>query len=413
MRFALFLLPVASCLNILMSSTDSWVSKNPRYLYRALIEEGHNVMYVGPLHSHIDNHESEKDQLLRRSTSGGDFGHLTEASQEYYRNNRKFKVLARGAKNVVRRKDSSEFDAYFDSQTLVSESSIGQDPLNRDFWYVDGTPFQSLSVALTEIIPKHAATFQPDLIIVGPNEGLHLSTSSENTEMGFTMEDLSAKENQVESMVQLAKVHKYPVISVSTEDNHHIYFENEEYFNVEEAKYEDLFKDNVVAQNVKFVNEKVISLVEKMALSLDGFLSLNVNFPSINHKSSSCFTHGSSAPDFVQVVRKNPNSGGVYGKILTVPQVIIENDSVVVGDMLHYKLSEELENAEEISDVEQLRIKHLLSSGSLSRSSHKQHETVNREELQALKKCKIAVSVNHLTKGNNLDKTSLNIHSKN
>lgn len=408
----LLLIPLVSGLNILMSSTDSWVSKNPRYLYRALTEKGHKVKYVGPLHAH--NNNNYKDRLLQKRAEGsskrsvgGDFDHLMDALQQFYKNYRRANMLARGAKNVMRKKDLEEFDAEYDSP-LVSESFMGQDPLNRNFWYVAGDPLQALSVAFSEILPKHTPDFVPDLVLIGPNEGLHLSSRMDGGKVGFTMEDLANKENQVEAMTQLANINQYAVLAASVQDEDNIYYEDESFFNIEERKYDNLFKDNAISENVKFVNEKVVKLVSDLAFNLEPYASLNVNFPSLNHKESTCFTRGSSAPDFVQITRPQSQTG-VYGKILSIPEVRIEDEVVISGEDLDFKVSEELQEVKQIRLVEQLRMKYLMLNEVSERESTNRAEKVNVEEFEALKDCRIAVSVNHLTKGNNLDQSYLNI----
>lgn len=411
MQFLLFLIPLAASLNILISSTDSWVSKNPRYLYRALVEKGHKVMYVGPLHAH--NKESveavgKRDGEPEKRSPGGDFNHLLEALQEYYKSYRKVKHLPRGAKNVLRKKEVEAFDTDFDSQSIVAESFMGQDPLNRDFWYVAGTPFQALSLAFDVILPKYASLFTPDLVIIGPNEGLHLTSRTGSGEFGFLMDDLSIKGDQVEAMTQLAKVHQYSAIAVSVQDEDQIYYEDESLFNIEESKYEDLFKDDPISQTVKFVNEKVSNLIDNLATSMDSYVSLNINFPSLNHEDSKCFTHGSTSPEFVQVA--NPGSEtGAYGTILSVPEVQIKDDTVTFGESQHFKVSEELKEVKQIRLVEKLRMSYLLlnQADEAKKTSRDQHE--NLEELEALGDCKIAVSVNHINKGNNLGTSILNI----
>lgn len=377
-------------------------------------------MYVGPLHAHNNNNDNndnnDKDNLLRKRDDGestkrsvgGHFDHLMDALQQYYKNYRKVKTLARGAKSVLRKKELDAFEKEFEAQTIVAESFMGQDPLNRDFWYVAGTPLQALSLAFSEILPKYAPLFTPDLVLIGPNEGLHLSSSTASGEFGFSMEDLAVKDNQVDAMVQLAKVNQYPVISVSVKDEDNIYYEDETFFNIEEPKYEDLFKNNAISQNIKFVNEKVTKLVDDLAFNLDSYVSLNVNFPSLNHKESTCFIRGSAAPEFVQVTRPGSDTGA-FGKILSVPEVQIIDKLVTFGDTIHFKVSEELKEVKQIRLVEQLRMKYLMLNEADGEKKQSRDEFENPEEMEALKDCKIAVAVNHLTRGNNLDKFFLDI----
>lgn len=369
-------------------------------------------MYVGPLYAHNNNKDSllEKrdDGLVSKRSSGGDFGHLMDALQQYYKNYRKINSVTRGAKNVIRKKELEAFDAEFGSQNIVAESFLGQDPLNRDFWYVAGTPLEALSLAFSEILPKHVPLFVPDLVLIGPNEGLHLSSCTEGGEFGFLIEDLANKENQVDAMTQLANLHQYPVISASVQDEDDIYYEDEDYFNIEEPKYDDLFRDNAISQNVKFVNNKISKFVDDLAYNLDVYVSVNINFPSLNHKESTCFTRGTAAPDFVQVTRPHSETGA-YGKILSIPEVRIQNELVTSGEELHFKVSEELKEVKQIRLVEQMRMKYLMLNEVTKENKQARDKYENLEEIEALQNCQIAVSVNHLTRGNNLDRFFLDI----
>ncbi|KAM9912964.1 hypothetical protein OXX80_014291 [Metschnikowia pulcherrima] len=92
-----------------------------------------------------------------------------------------------GAKKVISEKASKEYESEFERQKskLVSERAYGQDPLNPNFWYVNGSPLEALSIAFNVILPKHRVDFKPDLVLLGPNEGLHLSHefSSKNAQI--------------------------------------------------------------------------------------------------------------------------------------------------------------------------------------------------------------------------------------
>lgn len=401
----LFILPVVAGLNILMTSMDSWVSMNSRYLYRALVEDGHKVIFIGP-YSQIEDSDTSSE------LQGGDFGHLLPPHQKYYRYVRKVNSLAKGPKKMILKKDSEDFDMEFDSHPLVSYKSLGQDPLNKDFWYVNASPFQSLAVAFSEILPKYLPDFTPDLVIVGPNEGLHLSSSTHTIEKDILEEDLSTLENQVEAMVQLAQIHHYPTISVSMEDIHHIYYQNEDYFNVEANDFSSSLKHNRVTKTLRFMIKNVIKVVDNVGSKLNSHISLNINFPSLNQESSTCFTSVKSGPAFEQVVSPNSNTGAL-GKVLGVPSFEVSDEKVLTGEFHYYKVSDELQTSDRLSSLEMMRMLYLFDGELQDVASIDKvtGEWTNKLEVHALSQCKIAVSVNHISKGNNLGKSFFDVTS--
>lgn len=408
MRAAALLLPVVAGLNVLLTSSDSWVSKNPRYLYRALREEGHDVVYVGPYYSSpelppVDVEEVDHVATAPKFKEGGDFSHLLPAHQKYYTYIRKLKTLARGAKKVITKKDADAFDSEFNSQELIRHKSLGQDPLNKDFWYVDGTPLESLAVAFSEILPNHLGDFKPDLVIVGPNSGFHLSSMTFGARGKVTEEELLSKENQVEAMVHLAQVNNVPAISVSMEDHAQIYYQNEDYFNVEEKAYLKSFKDNHVAQTIKYVNARVVELIKKVVPVLDTQTSLNINFPNMSDMSSSCFVQGDSGPSFQQVVSRRGATEAI-GKVVHVPTYEVTPEKVSAGELVLFKVSDTPGKPVQLSAFELLRLQQLFVSTGDSTADTKglDKEWNNKEELDSVSKCRIAVSVNHISQGNNL-----------
>lgn len=396
-----YLLPVVTALNVLLTSTDSWVSKNPRYLHAALTAAGHNVMYVGPLNAAEPAADlAGEEPALAKRLDDGDFGHLMASHQNYYKYMRKVRRLARGAKSVVSKKDSQTFDAQFDAAAaqLVRTPSHGQDPLNPAFWYVNALPWALLAFAFSHVLPR--TRFQPDVVIVGPNEGLHLSLPR-TEQAGIAGEDLLAKHNVAEAMLALAQVHNLPVIAVLVEDDMHVYYEDEHYFNVEEKAYDKMFRANVVAKNVRFVNARIVRLVQRVVPRMAPRMALNVNVPSLNQQASTCFTNGDAGPDFVQVVLPNPHS---LGLVLTVPQYDVVDDEIVEAGRTMLKVADSL-GVEEISLVEWARMLLLVSAPVMQvilSDADVNNVLCNRAEFDALQLCDIAVSVGVLGTGNNL-----------
>lgn len=400
-----FLLPAALAVNILITTTDSWVAKGPRYLEWALREEGHEVKVVASLNPNtevppLEPEYHQDSEVVVGAPAGGDFNHLLPAHQTYHRNMRKLKTVARGARNTILKKDAERFDEEFKSQELVHEEAYGQDPLNPNFWFVDGLPLQALSVAFGEILPKHIPDFQPDLVIVGPNEGLHLTSANTNDEV--VVEDLDDMDNQAEALALLAQLKNMPVITVSSEDHDRIYYGDERYFNVEEKKYDDSFKANPVAKNVKYINQKVVELVEEVAPTLTSSLLLNVNFPSMNHQYSQCVGKSSTGPLFSQITAEKTKPH--LGKILSVPRVSGKRD--LESETTYVKMSDEMSRPEPLLKLEFMRLLAILSKSSDLQERLAKDDTQeyykNKQELRALDNCQIAVAVNHITRGNNL-----------
>lgn len=390
MRLFLLLQAVAA-LNILITSTDSWVSKNPRFLYASLKEKGHNVKYIGPVSTEqppIDNGQKVK--------TFSEFHHMSSANQKYLRTLRKLNTLAKGPKHIITRADSKKFDIEFESQNIVKQSSFGQDPLNPDFWFVNASPLEALSFGLDTIIPEHMPDFVPDIVVVGPNDGLHLSPMT-SRQPKITFVDLSWAANQVNAMTQLLQVKNVRVIAVSVEDHDSIYYCDEEYFNAEPSSYRRSFKRNHVSKNVRFVNSRVVSLIERVGVQLPERVALNINFPSLNHRDSSCTTKGRHGPAFNQVVRSGAKSAAI-GKVVLVPEYQIEDKAVTRSGEKYLRISEGVES-EELAEIELARLR---DSMIITDSKDMDMVDGNPSELDTLSKCAISVAVNHLTEGNNL-----------
>lgn len=415
--------PLAASLNILLSCTDSWVDKNARYLYPALIEAGHKVVFVGPLHANLVYYSEEKEhtqdfqKLQQNNEEGletGEFGHLKEAHQKYFGYLRKLNVLARGAKKVISSKDSAKYDTETQTQNknLVRNRAYGQDPLNPAFWYVNGSPLEALAVAFDVILSDHISKFSPDLVIIGPNEGLHLTCPKQNPAEQITVADLLTHPDQAEAMRLLAQIKKVPAISVSTEDADHIYFEDEDFFNVEKTKYKTMFKQNFATKNIQFVNLRLMELIDKAVPHLKPGQSLNANFPSMNKYLSTCLTNDKKGPNFTQVVGTT-NKRNVLGHVFEVPTFTIRNGSVHLVKKVLYKTAETLSTPETMSDLEFLRFQKLLKLSVLEEEStfdqtYSDNEDMNTiicnaREYKVLEMCQIAVSVEDISRATGLD----------
>lgn len=229
----LTLLNITLGLNIILTSTDSWVSSNLRYLYHQL-STNHTVILVGSLYNHqID--------YINDISDGGDFNHLLPINQIYYRNidlinqGDKFHPDRRshdgphggphgkprggphgddfpkenhpnfnvdgpmiGAKGVIFNLDSSK------SKLVSSNNYFGQDPQNDNIWFINDNPLNSLIKTFDTILPIHYPDFDPDLVIITTNENNYEIPNFNNK-----MLDYSLSKNVSGLTVAANSVHSY------------------------------------------------------------------------------------------------------------------------------------------------------------------------------------------------------------
>lgn len=433
-------------LNILLSTKDSWVSKNTRHLYRGLKDEGHNVKLIAPLYNNAEGFESSateenkngKREETNEIANGGDFGHLLPVHQTYYKTVKKLNQVPRGAKNVILKKDLETAEEP-ETSGKHNSKSFGQDPLDSSVWYVNASPLQTLLVAYDVILPQFCPEFKPDLVILGPDEGLSLTASTPKDQLLFQKDQYV--ETGLESMLLLSMIKKFPVIGFSTGDNHHIYYQDESYFNIQQdVLSKQLLKKNVFTKNIKFINKKVIEMISKLSESTGALLpesmALNVNFPSVNHDVSHCTTStknkNNNDPDFKQVVF---NSKHTKAKVAQLPKYEVVNGDLEIIGFYDVEITSRDDEREEQTfvDKKSAYYNHIqnnarateiikLSSKEMQESEHNlpqdfsDNEDLNElmnniDELNVLKSCGISVSVNHLTRGNGLSKEAFDIES--
>lgn len=428
-------------LNILMSSKNSWVSKNTRHLYAGLKAEGHNVKLIAPLNNngHIteaglaseNNGASKREQgeqeEKREIVNGGDFGHLLPVHQKYYKTIKKLNNLPRGAKNVILKKDLENSDGR--STETVRNNYFGQDPLDESVWYVNASPLESLLIAFDVLLPQFEPDFKPDLVVLGPDEGLSLTPSTSSHQPLFH-ENHPNSDNVLDSMMRLTMLKKFPVIGVSTGDDHHIYFQDETFFNIQQnVLSKQLLKKNVFTKNIKFINARVIDLINKLTTSEQGILpenvALNVNFPSINHDVSHCTTSwknkNNNDPTFKQVVYDKKYD---HSKHNILPKYELVNDTIHIVGEYRVKIDEDAEQ-QTFVDKKSYYYSHILRRSSSTDSTtepsgvsqdYSDNDDINQimsniDELNVLKNCGISVSVNHLIKGHGLGKDFFDLES--
>lgn len=384
MRFTFVLISVlaaANALNVLISSTDSWVLKNTRYLADSLRHDGHKVVLVAPLY----NSPAHNADL----TDGGDYGHLLPVHQTYYRNLHLMNA-PRGAKNVIKKKPEG----------LVRTESFGQDPMDADAWYVNSDPVSTLLVAFDVVLPNYYAGFVPDVVVLGPNEGLSYTPESSGADVDLL--DLTR-------MVRLSQLKNYTTISVSTEDLHHIYFQDERFFNPQ-AQHRKAMKKNVFAKNLRFVNKRIGALVNKVS-AVPSLFALNVNFPSLNHPESRCFTRKDAHlvnPQFKQVTFEDPSASLTLLKSVVPAYELVDGKLSKNGEYeLSYSGPSNDDDTVESTFVDKRSSYYLERLGSelvlaLLSDSDKHAIVENPFETAVLNNCQIAVTVSHLTYGNGL-----------
>ena len=263
MRVVVFVV-IAFCatinaLNILITNTDHWVSKNPRLLKSYLEKYGHDVKLISSSMSDSNSLPMYSQQL----DNYGPYEHLLPVHQSYYK--KKQHLKNKKPKNVVfKEEEKTEKD-----EIVFQSNQYGQDPLDKDCWYVNSNPFNSLQVGLNVILPNYYPDFTPDLVIVGPNEGLQ-------------------NQYMIDTMVKAINDQNISALAVSTEDSHDVYYLDEMYFHVDGSYHHQVKKHNLITKNIKFVNKQI----GKMIKNLTGgqIVGLDVKIPSINYEDSHCLT---------------------------------------------------------------------------------------------------------------------------
>lgn len=377
-----FILPTVA-LNILLTSTNSWVSKNVRHLQAELESQYHNVVLVAPLYEDGTTGDVKYD--------GGAFGHLLPSHQQYYNNMKKVK---RGAKGVILNQVQEDEGA---DESVVQTEMFGQDPQNLKAWYVNESAPRGLLIAMDIIIPTYYPGFEIDLVII-PNEGLSLTLSTKV---------VGNDESRLDEMAKICMIKNHPVISVSTEDEETIYFQ--------ELKG----RNNISKTNTKFVNSKIIQLIDTLSRSagsgrvLPEQTSLNVNFPSMNYENSQCHISRSKPelnPDFQQIEfdQSEEASGAVYFPLYTLTSsgdLILEGEYRVNTKSAIEKRQYRTDADGTYVDIESDYYKHKKMYYNKKRSGHPYQDYSDNEDIKTMRNdmerntldaCGITVVVNNL-----------------
>lgn len=334
------IIPTTLALNILLSSSESWVSQSVRRLQHDLEAQNHTVVLVAPLYSQLERsapHDVEID--------GGAFGHLLAAPTS------DDSPSVRGVKNVAHTVEYPRVDVpahnLMDANAYrpFRAKQFGQDPLNENAWFVDELPSIALLVAYDIILPKFYPTFSPDVVILGPDQGLALTPRVPAHRRAVVSDRFVA----LEEMSRLSMVKNYPTIAISTADHQYAYFQKSSSGSSSNGPQQPLKMpqcDDVAALNLNFINERVsqllATLLEKQLSTNSTRLlplqtSLNINFPSMNYGSLRCSTGGTplagrprAGPAFEQIVFTDELKHNAF----TVPLYVLldEGDLIVEGE---------------------------------------------------------------------------------
>lgn len=425
----LFLIPSTLALNILLSSSNSWVSKNIRHLQYELELQNHKVILVAPLYNRcLGNADCSARSDIRAETSefdGGEYGHLLKSHQAYYKNLKAAAAdVVRGAKGVILNKKS--YTPFETSDNSYQGKDFGQDPLNLNAWFVNNSPTNTLLIALDIILPKFYPDFQPDLIILGPDEGVSFTDL-----VPYSKRIMGDSINPHEEMVRLAMIKNIATVCIGTEDKHNVYYQDEKVFDVTQqifpssdsddtVEVELSTKNNRFVQNIKFINSKVVELIgtlsEKKDLNktdalLPNQTSLNINFPSMNHDYSRCLTSRMNKdlnPKFNQIIYDEEESSMDYFKIplfvmASNGELVLEGE-YTIDISTNLKLMREDPVDETYIDTASLYFKHRVKAykDETPPQDYSDNEDfrklVLRNDLErlALRDCLISVTVNNL-----------------
>lgn len=269
------LVPYVLSLNILLSTTDSWATKNVRSLYNDLLQQNHSVILLGPLYQSILSTEASDGISSEPVEDGGDFGHLLPSNQIYYNNLMKLKDMesmsSSSPKGLLKQRQIKALnDKYDESKLFETEKSnsnqYGFDPLDKNCVYVNSNnPINILSGFLNSILPKYFPDFEIDLAIVGPTEG-----------------DSEKIVNIVNEMTKYLLVKNIPTISAVSADSNHIYFKNKSLTQ----------PTSIFTRISKFINYKIINTINKLSELdelLPSFHSVQLKFP--RYFNSNCKLH--------------------------------------------------------------------------------------------------------------------------
>ena len=233
-----------TALNIVLTTTDSWVTTNVRQLYSDLVSRNHTVILAASLYNH-------QEGQLKEVVDGGDFNHLLPVHQTYYKNVYKINN-GRGAKNVIKRR---QFEP-------VNTIDFGQDPEDENIWYINDESLNILAKTIDVILPTYYPDFVADLIIVGPNEYLELHYQ---------------RSSPVTALINYGISKNITTLAFSTQDINHIYFQDESQF-VNRGK----FKHHSVARKSQFLNARINQVIDY--LNCSDVKGVSVHFPNMNHR---------------------------------------------------------------------------------------------------------------------------------
>lgn len=388
-------------LNILLTSIDDWTSKDVRFLQSHLQQHGHNVVLIAPLYQQNMNLPlpSKFTPGIKDIKDGGEYGHLLPVHQKYY--TKLSNDNQKRAKQVVFEDDVLKEEVTKEEADLVLNNQYGQDPSNHNAWYINCDAVNALNIAMNLLIPKHYPEFDIDLVIIGPNEGLH-------------------HQQVITSMINQVNAEKVDAIAVSTQDYHQVYYQDEKYFRTAFGDVDfQLSNLNVYTKNVKMIDRHVVSLVNKFTqlgssnnAKLDGSVStigLHFQFPSMNFRHAFCQTSPTTDLDY-QVMILDKKSPKIHESEVDIPVIDFEME-------LNGQIVEVIEDVESSRDHASFKFKNddvdkVLSRNKKQRDATGNHHIVLDETLKSidyvLLNCNVAVTTIGFIDSNKLKKLLLN-----
>lgn len=206
-------------LKILLTTPESWVCKDVRFLHANLRKHGHEVTTVASLYY---KQESPRVDLL----DGGDFGHLLPIHQRYFEKLRYINYAHERGHRGSRRSLTGQPQQYVDPV-------MDHDPLDKSVYFVNNHALAA--------IPRGLAMLQDvDLIVVIGDKD----------------------DGMLEQMAADGVRNDLPTIAVKLTQPHHVYYQDENHFKVQHPGDRNLRNNQIggiIRHNNRVVQEFIAS----------------------------------------------------------------------------------------------------------------------------------------------------------
>lgn len=214
----LMIIPVVASLSVVVTLTELWVTKDVRFLHRDLQFHDHNLTLVGSLY---------QDQLapVDNIDDGGDFDHLLPVHQKYYASVKAVNLaqLRRGPRGFVTPQVALLMDEY--------DKHMGEDALEPAAYYVNDSPARGLQ----EMVSKLGLDAIDVVVVLSP-EG---------------------KEAVADTLVEVCESEGVLVVLVKLPPSQHIYYQDENYFRIQEAHGHNL-RRNAMGGRIRMTNREIL-----------------------------------------------------------------------------------------------------------------------------------------------------------